>query len=286
MSTPPPKAKLRRERPTDKFTVTRNQLERIVEVERWLDRANFFVPLTLDMETPRTYWGRIVKGVVLGGITDNLSRELHAPEPRALSSLDPSAREQAFAPPPEILPATDKVWAGSMQSFRIAQAMLAAIADAALHNEKLLDHGQVVAAPNDPTDKVEPFYFDARRASNAHSRDVGFAPTLPASASRLRCRTMERWRMRRRRRTHSVSARAAPSTSIASAPSVMSAATVRRSRRARRPRAADAGRSVHLHPLPPTVQPWPGRRRPSRVAAVAVAAVSSLGRRRRTPPDG
>ena len=34
----------------------------------------------------------------------------------------------------------------------------------------------VVRDPDDPLKKVEPFYFDARRGPNAHSRDVGFAP--------------------------------------------------------------------------------------------------------------
>ncbi len=69
-----------------------------------------------------------------------------------------------------------KVWAGTMQSVRIAQAMVAAIRHPALHNEAILDVGQVVYDPTNPAKKVEPFYFDARRASNAHSRDVGFSP--------------------------------------------------------------------------------------------------------------
>lgn len=69
-----------------------------------------------------------------------------------------------------------KVWAGTMQSVRIAQAMIAAIRHPALHTEAILDVGQVVYDPAEPTKKVEPFYFDARRAPNAHSRDVGFSP--------------------------------------------------------------------------------------------------------------
>jgi CRISPR-associated protein Csb3 len=69
-----------------------------------------------------------------------------------------------------------KVWAGSMQSVRIAQAMIAALRDPSLHTPALLDVGQIVYDPAEPTKKVEPFYFDARRASNAHSRDVGFSP--------------------------------------------------------------------------------------------------------------
>lgn len=69
-----------------------------------------------------------------------------------------------------------KVWAGSMQSTRIAQAMLAALRDPVLHAPDLFDRGQIVFDPADPTKKVEPFYFDARRAANAHARDIGFSP--------------------------------------------------------------------------------------------------------------
>jgi CRISPR-associated protein Csb3 len=69
-----------------------------------------------------------------------------------------------------------KLWAGTMNGPRIAQAMLAAVADARLHTASLLDHACVVFDPTNQKKKVEPFYFDARRAGNASSRDVGFAP--------------------------------------------------------------------------------------------------------------
>lgn len=69
-----------------------------------------------------------------------------------------------------------KVWAGTMQSVRIARGMIAALRDPALYTEALFDVGQVVYDPDEPTKKVEPFYFDARRTPNAHSRDVGFSP--------------------------------------------------------------------------------------------------------------
>lgn len=69
-----------------------------------------------------------------------------------------------------------KVWAGSMQSVRIARAMLAALGQTSFFTSGILDIGQVVYDPDEPAKKVEPFYFDARRASNAHSRDVGFSP--------------------------------------------------------------------------------------------------------------
>lgn len=69
-----------------------------------------------------------------------------------------------------------KLWAGTMNGPRIAQAMLSAIADPSLHTARIFDHATVVMDPENPSKKVEPFYFDARRAGNASSRDVGFAP--------------------------------------------------------------------------------------------------------------
>jgi CRISPR-associated protein Csb3 len=63
-----------------------------------------------------------------------------------------------------------------MRGLRIAQAMLSALRDPALHTEGLFDVSCVVYDPDDADKKVEPFYFDARRAPNAHSRDVGFSP--------------------------------------------------------------------------------------------------------------
>jgi len=69
-----------------------------------------------------------------------------------------------------------KVWAGTMESFRIARAMQKAMRAPDFASEELLNIGIVAYDPDDPKKKVEPFYFDARRGPNAHSRDVGFAP--------------------------------------------------------------------------------------------------------------
>jgi len=69
-----------------------------------------------------------------------------------------------------------KVWAGTMESFRIARAMQNAMRSPEFVSENLLNIGVVAFDPDDPKKKVEPFYFDARRGPNAHSRDVGFAP--------------------------------------------------------------------------------------------------------------
>ncbi len=69
-----------------------------------------------------------------------------------------------------------KVWAGSMRSVRIAKAMRAALIQFEFRSESLFDHGMVVFDPEDSGKKVEPYYFDGRRGSNAQSRDIGFAP--------------------------------------------------------------------------------------------------------------
>lgn len=86
-----------------------------------------------------------------------------------------------------------KVWAGTMESFRIARAMQNALHADAFVSENLLDVSKVAYDPDDPSKKVEPFYFDARRGPNAHSRDVGFAPndlsliTIASPAVELLC---------------------------------------------------------------------------------------------------
>lgn len=69
-----------------------------------------------------------------------------------------------------------KVWAGSMESFGIARAMQQVLRHDQFHTSDLFNEGMVVPDPDTPGNKKEPFYFDARRAPNAHSRDVGFSP--------------------------------------------------------------------------------------------------------------
>ena len=69
-----------------------------------------------------------------------------------------------------------KVWAGSMEGPRIARAMQHALRGEQYYTPTLFDIGVIVYSPDDPEKKVEPFYFDARRGPNAHSRDVGFSP--------------------------------------------------------------------------------------------------------------
>lgn len=68
-----------------------------------------------------------------------------------------------------------KVWAGTMESYGIARAMQHAMRDERFRHPDLFDVGMVVMNPEDPGKKKEPYYYDARRAPNAHSRDVGFS---------------------------------------------------------------------------------------------------------------
>ncbi len=69
-----------------------------------------------------------------------------------------------------------KVWAGRMESCRIARAMQLAMGDKTFLTPDFFNVGLIAYDPDDLSNKVEPFYFDARRAANAHSRDIGFAP--------------------------------------------------------------------------------------------------------------
>ena len=69
-----------------------------------------------------------------------------------------------------------KVWAGTMESVRIARAMQGALRDPRFSTSELFQVGVIAFDPDNPAKKVEPYYFDARRAPNAHSRDVGFSP--------------------------------------------------------------------------------------------------------------
>lgn len=69
--------------------------------------------------------------------------------------------------------ATLKPWAGTMQGGRIATAMRQQLETAVAWAAGPFDYGAVVL--NTEGKKVEPFYFDARRGSNALATDVGFS---------------------------------------------------------------------------------------------------------------
>jgi len=69
-----------------------------------------------------------------------------------------------------------KAWAGSMRGLRIASAMQSMLSREELQTSALLDYAEVVYDPAEPDNKVEPFYFDARRGSNARPIDIEFSP--------------------------------------------------------------------------------------------------------------
>lgn len=69
-----------------------------------------------------------------------------------------------------------KVWAGTMESVKIARALQLTMHDEQFSSPELFDVGMVAYDPDNPKKKVEPYYFDSRRGPNAHSRDVGFSP--------------------------------------------------------------------------------------------------------------
>lgn len=141
-------------------------------VEGWFDRDAFWLRPTADLTVP-------------------------SPLPELLCAIACAPLRQLeldddFSSPIEIPPPFDlrldwwknrstggerlKVWAGSMRIVRIARAMQGALRGSQFQNEALLDRGVVVYDPSEPDKKVEPFYFDARRGSNAQAIDIGFSP--------------------------------------------------------------------------------------------------------------
>ena len=86
-----------------------------------------------------------------------------------------------------------KLWAGRMESFRIAKAMQDAMKSPEFISDDILNVSKVAYDPDFPDNKVEPFYFDSRRGPNSHSRDVGFSTdalgvtTIASPATELLC---------------------------------------------------------------------------------------------------
>lgn len=69
-----------------------------------------------------------------------------------------------------------KTWAGQQKVFRIAQAMQATLLEDDAAGESLLERNAVLYEAESRAKKVEPFYFDSRRAAQAHAVDIGFSP--------------------------------------------------------------------------------------------------------------
>ena len=69
-----------------------------------------------------------------------------------------------------------KTWAGQQKVTRIAAAMQATLLEAVVAEDTLLDSNAVLYEAGNEAKKVEPFYFDSRRAAQAHAIDIGFSP--------------------------------------------------------------------------------------------------------------
>jgi hypothetical protein len=84
-----------------------------------------------------------------------------------------------------------KVWAGSMQSFGIAEALQFSLNSPQFRSSELFHPSIIVTT--EQGEKKEPYYFDSRRTTNAHSRDIGFSPndlslkTMSNPATELFC---------------------------------------------------------------------------------------------------
>ncbi|MGD9417390.1 MAG: type I-G CRISPR-associated helicase/endonuclease Cas3g [Verrucomicrobiota bacterium JB025] len=144
----------------------------------------------------------------VGTSVDQLIDFITSAEVRALDPKEPLASPLLLGPPFLIrldwwqttAPATAslKTWSGQMKCQSICIAMQNAIREErhepTFAAEKLLSYYRVAyITDGNKAKKVEPFYFDANRGPNAHSRDVGFAPndlgleTIAAPASELLC---------------------------------------------------------------------------------------------------
>lgn len=69
-----------------------------------------------------------------------------------------------------------KTWAGQQKVTRIAAAMQATLLEDVVSEDNLLDNNAVLYEAGSRTKTVEPFYFDSRRAAQAHAIDIGFSP--------------------------------------------------------------------------------------------------------------
>ena len=69
-----------------------------------------------------------------------------------------------------------KTWAGRQKIVDIVRAMHATFAPASYTAESVLHSSAVLYDATERTKTIEPLYFDARRAAQAQSIDVGFSP--------------------------------------------------------------------------------------------------------------
>lgn len=141
--------------------------------EGWFEHSAFFArPLDCGDQTERSLGGllRAIAGASLrpSDPEDEVSSPIEIPNPFELR-LDWWKDDRADGD-------RLKGWAGRMSSVRIARAMQSVLRWEELQNGALFDYATVVYDPAEPDNKVEPFYFDARRGSSAQPIDIGFSP--------------------------------------------------------------------------------------------------------------
>lgn len=123
--------------------------------------------------------------IACGGTLAELGDQIRAAAPRQLDP-DDDKTSPLFLPAPFNLRldwwkdglgggSDFKTWAGQQKVVRIAAAMHAALGAVAWSPDELLNSGAILYDIQDSNRPVEPFYFDCRRASQAHSLDVGFS---------------------------------------------------------------------------------------------------------------
>ena len=84
MNTRPPKAKLRRQMPTDKITITRHEAQRIVVARRMLARSDYFLNLLDEAMAARPRWRKVYVLAVIDAGLEHLQQ--------AIAAIDPVAR--------------------------------------------------------------------------------------------------------------------------------------------------------------------------------------------------
>ncbi|MCU0916245.1 MAG: hypothetical protein MUC88_17045 [Planctomycetes bacterium] len=135
----------------------------------WFDNRDGAFHIAADGTLPRLIEALATAKMLLSNEEDIYATPVVIAEPFRPLSIDWWETDQTGA-------RDLKVWAGTMESFGIAQAMQQALRSGEFHGPDLFDVGMVVTTPGNPNKKKEPYYFDARRAGNAHSRDIGFSP--------------------------------------------------------------------------------------------------------------
>jgi CRISPR-associated protein Csb3 len=141
--------------------------------EGWFEQGAFFArPIDCDDQTERSL-GSLLRAVAGAFVRpadpeDEASSPIEIPSPFDLRldwwKDDRGGGKQL------------KVWAGSMRNVRIAHAMQSVLHWEESQTGALFDYATVVYDPAEPDNKVEPFYFDARRGSSAQPIDIGFSP--------------------------------------------------------------------------------------------------------------